>query len=35
VNKHVGAILVKMQAGSRTEASVRAIMEGFVHPQAS
>ncbi len=35
VNKHVGAILVKMQASSRTEASVRAIMEGFVQPKAS
>jgi DNA-binding NarL/FixJ family response regulator len=35
VNKHVGAILVKMQASSRTEASVRAIMEGFVRPKAS
>jgi DNA-binding NarL/FixJ family response regulator len=35
VNKHVGAILVKMQASSRTEASVRAIMEGFVRPRAS
>lgn len=34
VNKHVGAILVKMQASSRTEASVRAIIEGFVHPHA-
>ena len=35
VNKHVGAILVKMDASSRTEASVRAIMEGYVHPKAS
>jgi DNA-binding NarL/FixJ family response regulator len=35
VNKHVGAILVKTQASSRTEASVRAIMEGFVRPRAS
>jgi DNA-binding NarL/FixJ family response regulator len=35
VNKHVGAILVKMDASSRTEASVRAIMEGYVRPKAS
>jgi DNA-binding NarL/FixJ family response regulator len=35
VNKHVGAILLKMEASSRTEASVRAIMEGFLHPRAS
>jgi DNA-binding NarL/FixJ family response regulator len=35
VNKHVGAILVKMDASSRTEASVRAIMEGYVRPRAS
>ena len=35
VNKHVSAILLKMQASSRTEASVRAILEGFVQPRAS
>lgn len=35
VNKHVSAILVKMQASSRTEAGVRAIVEGFVRPKAS
>ncbi|MGE0688002.1 MAG: response regulator transcription factor [Dehalococcoidia bacterium] len=35
VNKHVGAILMKMQASSRTEAGVRAITEGFVQPRAS
>ena len=35
VNKHVGAILTKMEASSRTEASVRAIREGYVRPQAS
>lgn len=35
VNKHVGAILVKLKASSRTEASVRAILEGFVQPRAS
>jgi DNA-binding NarL/FixJ family response regulator len=35
VNKHVGAILTKMDASSRTEASVRAIREGYVRPQAS
>jgi DNA-binding NarL/FixJ family response regulator len=35
VNKHVGAILTKMDASSRTEASVRAIMEGYVRPRAS
>jgi DNA-binding NarL/FixJ family response regulator len=30
VNKHVGSILLKMGAASRTEAGVRAIGEGFV-----
>jgi DNA-binding NarL/FixJ family response regulator len=30
VNKHVGAILTKMRASSRTEASVRATQEGFL-----
>jgi DNA-binding NarL/FixJ family response regulator len=35
VNKHVGAILLKMHASSRTEAGVRAIVEGFVQPRAS
>jgi PAS domain S-box-containing protein len=32
VNKHVGGILLKMRATSRTEASVRAISEGLVSP---
>lgn len=34
VNKHVSAILEKMQASSRTEAGVRAIVDGFVQPKA-
>jgi len=35
VNKHVGAILAKMHASSRTEASVRAILQGFVQPRSA
>jgi DNA-binding NarL/FixJ family response regulator len=30
VNKHVGNVLGKMEASSRTEAGVRAIKEGIV-----
>ncbi len=30
VNKHVGAILMKMNASSRTHAGVRAVQEGLL-----